>query len=207
MSQKKGFRAKKVPSKGEVQKENNALTQRLQVLEQGLQQMAPMIYRQSQELQQIKSEQIASIDLIRFDKVTEASQNGDKVMIDFFGRLINEDGTPGDAFNGGSGRGYTFELGSGNLIEDLESQLVGKKAGDVCQLKVTFPEEYREDLKGQTVFFDVEVIKVFRKNYSGDVIALINEYQEEERKRAEEQRAKTLEEQQKVAETEESETE
>ncbi len=78
--------------------------------------------------------------------------NGELVVIDFEGEV---DGTP---FEGGKGEDMSIELGSGNLIPGFEEQLVGAKAGDAREVKVTFPEDYPvENLKGKDAVFAVTV--------------------------------------------------
>jgi trigger factor len=77
---------------------------------------------------------------------------GDLVVIDFAGEV---DGTP---FEGGKGEDMSVELGSGQLIPGFEDQLVGAKAGDKRDVKVTFPEDYQAvDLKGKDATFAVTV--------------------------------------------------
>ena len=73
-------------------------------------------------------------------------------MIDFVGKV---DGEP---FEGGTGEDMSVELGSGQLIPGFEDQLVGAKAGDEREVKVTFPADYPADnLKGKPATFDVTV--------------------------------------------------
>ena len=52
----------------------------------------------------------------------------------------------------------SVELGSGRLIPGFEEQLVGAKAGDKREVKVTFPDDYpAENLKGKEAIFAVTV--------------------------------------------------
>jgi len=77
---------------------------------------------------------------------------GDLVVMDFAGEV---DGTP---FEGGTGEDMSVELGSGQLIPGFEDQLVGAKAGDKREVKVSFPEDYQAaDLKGKDATFAVTV--------------------------------------------------
>ncbi|HEX5238085.1 MAG TPA: trigger factor [Sphingomicrobium sp.] len=81
-----------------------------------------------------------------------AAARGDQVVIDFEGKV---GGTP---FEGGKGEDMSVELGSGRLIPGFEDQLVGAKAGDKREVKVTFPTDYPvENLKGKDATFDVTV--------------------------------------------------
>jgi trigger factor len=77
---------------------------------------------------------------------------GDLVVMDFEGEV---DGTP---FEGGKGEDMQVELGSGQLIPGFEDQLVGAKAGESREVKVTFPADYpAENLKGRDAVFAVTV--------------------------------------------------
>ena len=77
---------------------------------------------------------------------------GDLVVMDFEGEV---DGTP---FEGGKGEDMQVELGSGQLIPGFEDQLVGAKAGESREVKVTFPADYpAENLKGKEAVFAVTV--------------------------------------------------
>ncbi|MBI1361489.1 MAG: trigger factor [Alphaproteobacteria bacterium] len=84
-----------------------------------------------------------------------AAETGDAVVIDFVGKI------DGEAFDGGSAEGQTIVLGDGRFIAGFEDQLIGAKAGDDVEVKVTFPEEYQvETLKGKPAVFDVKVTEV-----------------------------------------------
>ena len=83
------------------------------------------------------------------------AQTGDRVTIDFVGRI------DGEEFQGGKGEGIDLELGSGSFIPGFEDQLVGAKVGDKRLVKVTFPESYgAEHLAGKDAEFDVTVTKI-----------------------------------------------
>jgi len=77
---------------------------------------------------------------------------GDQVVVDFVGK---KDGV---AFDGGSAENQPIELGAGRLIPGFEEQLVGVKAGDETQIKVTFPADYgAKELAGKDATFDIKV--------------------------------------------------
>jgi len=85
-------------------------------------------------------------------KKGKKAENGDQVTIDFVGKVGDE------AFEGGSAEDVALELGAGRFIPGFEEQLIGAKAGDERQLKVTFPADYpAENLKGKDATFDVTV--------------------------------------------------
>lgn len=101
----------------------------------------------------IKAKQESLADLVI--KETEPAVNGDTVVIDYKGL---KDGV---AFDGGTAENHTLELGSDSFIPGFEEQLVGAKAGDEVEVKVTFPEEYHsEDLAGAEAIFEVKIHEV-----------------------------------------------
>ena len=85
----------------------------------------------------------------------EAVEEGDTVVMDFEGFM------DGEAFEGGKGENHSLEIGSGQFIPGFEEQLIGKKAGDDTEVKVTFPEDYHaEDLAGKEATFKVKIHEV-----------------------------------------------
>ncbi|MCB1591814.1 MAG: trigger factor [Alphaproteobacteria bacterium] len=83
-----------------------------------------------------------------------ASKKGDVVLIDFNGRTAAD----GVEHPGMAAEGHHLELGGGRFIPGFEDQLIGKKAGDAVEVKVTFPEEYPVPaLAGQEAIFDVKI--------------------------------------------------
>ncbi len=77
---------------------------------------------------------------------------GDTAIIDYEGFV------DGVAFEGGKGEGHPLEIGSHSFIEGFEDQLIGKNAGEECEVSVTFPEEYHAaDLAGKPAVFKCKV--------------------------------------------------
>ncbi|MGE0627723.1 MAG: trigger factor [Hyphomicrobiaceae bacterium] len=84
-----------------------------------------------------------------------AGENGDRITIDFVGKI------GGEPFENGSGEDVPIVLGQSRFIPGFEEGLIGAKAGEERQLNVTFPEAYQvETLKGQAATFDVKVKEV-----------------------------------------------
>ena len=83
------------------------------------------------------------------------SKDGDQVVIDFKGSV------DGELFDGGSAEDYPLTLGSNSFIPGFEEQLVGAKAGEDVEVKVTFPENYgAENLAGKDAVFACTVKEV-----------------------------------------------
>lgn len=83
-------------------------------------------------------------------EVKRAAKNGDETVIDFIGK---KDGV---AFDGGTAKGYSLELGSNSFIPGFEEAIVGKKPGEEFDVPLSFPDDYHVDtLKGAEVVFTV----------------------------------------------------
>jgi trigger factor len=92
---------------------------------------------------------------VDYREVEREARKGDRVTVDFQGRL---DGTP---FPGGEGKDTPFVLGSGRAIADFENALLGMKAGESKTVPVSFPENYAaRELAGKTTEFDLAVKRV-----------------------------------------------
>jgi len=90
-----------------------------------------------------------------FETKDGAAVDGDRVVVDFVGRI---DGTE---FEGGNGQDIRVELGSNTFIPGFEDQLLGLKAGDTKLVKVAFPVNYMAaHLAGKDAEFDVTVKEV-----------------------------------------------
>ena len=86
---------------------------------------------------------------------TAKAKKDDAVLIDFVGTV---DGEP---FDGGAMEGHQLVLGSGTFIPGFEDQLIGAKAGDELDVKVTFPDPYQSaDLAGKDAVFATKVVEV-----------------------------------------------
>jgi trigger factor len=94
----------------------------------------------------------------RLEQVERAAAEGDSLLIDFEGFVDDS------AFQGGTAEDYLLALGSGQLIEGFEEQLVGAEAGEDREVKVTFPSDYQaEHLAGEDAVFKVKVKEVREK--------------------------------------------
>lgn len=86
------------------------------------------------------------------------AQLGNVVFIDFKGKV------DGVAFDGGTAKDFKLELGSKQLIDNFEEQLLGLKEGEEKVVKVTFPENYPGgNLAGKKADFEVVVKELYTK--------------------------------------------
>jgi trigger factor len=93
------------------------------------------------------------------------TKKGDKLTIDFLGRV------DGEEFEGGKAENFELELGSGRMIPGFEKEITGMKVGEEKTITVTFPEDYHaENLKGKDAEFDIKVHKT-----EGPVVPKIDE--------------------------------
>ena len=91
----------------------------------------------------------------RMVSVDREAQDGDTVYFDYAGFVGEEQ------FEGGTAEKQTLKLGSGMFIPGFEEQLIGCKAEEDKDVKVTFPEEYHaEDLAGKDAVFHCHIHEV-----------------------------------------------
>jgi trigger factor len=89
---------------------------------------------------------------VRYVAVERAALKGDRVTVDFAGRV------DGVAFEGGTGNDMAVVIGAGRAIEDFETALIGMSTGDTKTAPVKFPENYgAKELAGKTAEFDLTV--------------------------------------------------
>lgn len=95
---------------------------------------------------------------VEYENVERAAAEGDRVVLDFDGKL---DGEP---FEGGKGQDVAVILGSGRMLKDFEEGIVGMTAGTSRQIDVSFPSDYHsESLAGKTAVFEVTAKEVAEK--------------------------------------------
>ena len=86
---------------------------------------------------------------------TEAAAEGDRVTIDFEGKI---DGTP---FEGGKADAFQFIVGEGQMLAAFESAVRGMKAGDSKTFPLQFPDDYQgKDVAGKEADFMVTLKKI-----------------------------------------------
>jgi trigger factor len=91
------------------------------------------------------------------EAITEkrAAKKGDVAVIDYDGTV------DGVAHDGMKGADHGLELGSNSFIEGFEEQVIGMKAGDKKDVKVTFPKEYHAaHLSGKKAVFAVTLKEI-----------------------------------------------
>jgi|TARA_B110000014_G_C20103106_1_gene579508 trigger factor len=82
------------------------------------------------------------------------TKKGDKLTLDFTGRI------DGEEFEGGKAEGFELELGAGRMIPGFDKEITGMKVGEEKTINVTFPEDYHaENLKGKEAEFDIVLHK------------------------------------------------
>ena len=83
---------------------------------------------------------------------TRPASDGDRLTVDFEGHLA---GVP---FEGGKGEGVTVVLGTGRMLKDFESGLLGAAVGETRTFDVAFPADYQKaGLAGRTAAFTATV--------------------------------------------------
>jgi trigger factor len=101
-----------------------------------------------------------TIEILRKQRVSweaakRASQPGDRVTVDFTGRI------DGNEFPGGKGSAMAVVIGEGRVLPDFEAGLTGVNAGEHKTFPVAFPADYPgKEVAGKSASFEVSVQKV-----------------------------------------------
>lgn len=89
-----------------------------------------------------------------------ATKDGDIAVFDFHGRTADDN----VAHDGMHAHGHQLKLGSGQFIPGFEEQMIGKKAGEKFEVKVTFPENYgAAELAGRDAIFDIDLHEILEE--------------------------------------------
>ena len=84
-----------------------------------------------------------------------AAQDGDRVTVDFEGKI---DGEP---FEGGKAEDFQFIVGEGQMLKEFEDAVRGMKVGESKTFPLAFPEDYHgKDVAGKTADFLVTLKKI-----------------------------------------------
>lgn len=87
---------------------------------------------------------------VQYEETQDAAAEGDRVTMDFVGKI------DGEIFEGGSAENQNLVLGSKSMIPGFEDELMGIKAGELRDINVSFPDDYRaENLAGKAAVFSV----------------------------------------------------
>jgi len=103
-----------------------------------------------------------TLDILRKQRRTfgqrgadEAAQDGDRVTIDFEGKI---DGEP---FEGGKATGFQFLVGEGQMLKEFEDAVRGMKVGESKTFPLNFPEDYHgKEVAGKQADFLVTLNKL-----------------------------------------------
>jgi trigger factor len=92
---------------------------------------------------------------IHYQNVDRAAQDGDRVHVDYVGKI------EGQPFEGGEAKDFPLILGEGRTLPEFEGSLAGMKANESKTFNVTFPADYfAKELAGKTASFDAVVKSV-----------------------------------------------
>ncbi len=124
----------------------------------GLPAQKPAVEVPDQELlEQLERIREGQAQLVEEPEDTPAAE-GHHLKIDFVGRI------DGETFEGGTGSDVEVELGTGRFIPGFEEQLVGAKAGEDVEIRVTFPEDYgAAELAGKEAVFATHLAAIRRR--------------------------------------------
>ena len=85
----------------------------------------------------------------------QSAQNGDRVTVDFVGKI------DGVEFQGGKAEDYAFVLGEGRMLKEFEDAAIGLKVGESKSFPLSFPADYHgKDVAGKTAEFTITIKKI-----------------------------------------------
>lgn len=88
-----------------------------------------------------------------------AAQDGDRVTVDFEGKI------DGETFQGGKAEDFQFLVGEGQMLKEFEEAVRGMKAGESRTFPLAFPADYHgKDVAGKQADFMVTVKKIEAAN-------------------------------------------
>jgi trigger factor len=89
---------------------------------------------------------------VSYHEVERSAENGDRVVLDFEGRI------DGEVFDGGTATDFPVVLGAGQVLPELDAGLVGANANEQRRIEQRFPDDYpKESLAGCDAVFEVTV--------------------------------------------------
>jgi len=84
-----------------------------------------------------------------------AAQDGDRVTVDFEGKI------DGETFQGGKAEDFQFLVGDGQMLKEFEDAVRGMKAGESRTFPLSFPADYQgKEVAGKAADFMVTVKKI-----------------------------------------------
>ncbi len=87
--------------------------------------------------------------------IDAAAQTGDRVTVDFEGKI------DGETFSGGKAEDFQFIVGDGQMLKEFEEAVQGMKSGESKTFQLAFPADYHgKDVAGKTADFMVTVKKI-----------------------------------------------
>ena len=107
-----------------------------------------------------------TIDILRKQRRTfaqramdSAAQEGDRVTIDFEGKI------DGETFPGGKAEAFQFLVGEGQMLKEFEDAVRGMKLGESKTFPLSFPADYHgKDVAGKQADFMVTLNKIEAAN-------------------------------------------
>lgn len=92
---------------------------------------------------------------VSYAAAARAAQDGDRLTVDFEGRI------GGEPFAGGKAAGFAFVLGEKRMLPEFETAARGLKAGEAKSFELKFPDDYHsKDVAGKSATFALEVKRV-----------------------------------------------
>lgn len=120
---------------------------------------------------------------------------------DYTGYLLKDDGTRGEAFEGGTGTNQLAYIdgndlvtvsssGLGGFIDGFAQGMIGMSVGEKKSIKITFPDDYSAEMAGKKTEFEVKINYIAKTTFdnatasyiSNNTYKTVSEYRQSVRK-------------------------
>ncbi len=101
-----------------------------------------------------------TLEILRKQRVTyaaveRAAEDGDRLVVDFEGKI------GGELFQGGKATEFAFVLGEKRMLPEFETAARGMQPGEKKSFEIKFPEDYHgKDVAGKTASFELEMRRI-----------------------------------------------
>lgn len=106
-----------------------------------------------------------------FNPVNDGAQAGDRLKVDFTGKI------DGVEFAGGQAKDFDITVGEGRMLPEFEAAATGMKAGETKSFELSFPADYHgKEVAGKVAQFEITAKEVSRPDTPPLDAAFVNAF-------------------------------
>lgn len=142
------------------------------------------------EITQEQIDEQIEIILAQAKQYTELKEGSiaEKVIFsfDYTGYYANEDGSIGEAFDGGASTGQLAFIdgttlvtisssGTGSFIDGFAQGILGHNVGETFNINITFPDNYSAEMAGKKTVFEIKINFIAEANFTDEWVKTYTE--------------------------------